>query len=80
MSQQILNILHKPVSESITDYVNINLKTADSAEILVKEENEFFLEHKRGKKDIKTITDCPHTDRKHYAKVYFELLIVEYVL
>jgi hypothetical protein len=32
-------------------------------------EDEKYLELKRGKKDIKIITDCPHVDRKHYAKV-----------
>jgi hypothetical protein len=46
----------------------------------VKEDYENFLEHKRGKKDIKTITDCPHIERKHYAKVRGKLNSLEYVL
>jgi hypothetical protein len=47
----------------------VNEEQVDKAEEPSKEEYDHFLEHKRGKKDIKVITDCPHVERKHYAKV-----------
>jgi hypothetical protein len=35
---------------------------------LQNNEEEKFLTKKRFDKQIKIVTDCPHTDRKHYAK------------